>query len=191
MPTSITGSGLINGLELPTDSLKGGLVLVNQESFTSVSSVSFDNCFTSEYDHYRVIGNLSGASTNIEVRARTRLSGTDDSGSNYYTSLYYIGTTGAAAGSTVGTVDTSWRFLFATDSTDATNNVVMDFHTPLSGKRKQAEGLSSTRNPSAVGYGYVLFYNKINTTNYDGLTLIGVTGTFSGTISIYGYRNGI
>lgn len=176
-PTSIANSG-------GSASLSGGTL-----TFTGVSSVSLNGAFTSTYENYRIIVQLTGSSTNLELRARTRLAGSDDTGSNYFTSLYYIGTTGAAAGSTVGSATTSWSIFAASESTDTNNWGFFDLVNPLSSKRKQASGMASVQNPGSVGYGNSIFHNKIVTTTYDGLTLLTSTGTCTGTIRIYGYKN--
>ena len=60
-----------------------GLVHINETSFSAVSSVSLpDNTFTTTYDSYLLVLNL-GLSQSAELRFRTRLSGTDATGSNY------------------------------------------------------------------------------------------------------------
>jgi hypothetical protein len=176
-PTSIANSG-------GSASLSGGAV-----TFTGVSSVSLNGCFTSTYDNYRMIIQLTGSSTTLALNMRTRLSGSDDSTSSYYSSIYYIGTTGAAAGSTVGGVASSWNLVVGTDSTDTNSWMFMDLANPLSGKRKTGNGLANEQNAGGVGYGMSRFLNKIVSTNYDGFTLLTSTGTVSGTVRVYGYRN--
>lgn len=178
-------------LTLPTDSIQPGLVLVNETAFSAVSSVSVNNCFTSTYENYRMIVNMTAASTNLALRFRTRLAGSDDTGANYFRSAYYIGTTGAAAGTDVGGVLNYWTVFDACDSTDANNLHSLDLFSPLSGKRKNALGMYHQQNPSAVGYGGATYFNKIVTTNYDGLTFYTSTGTATFTVRIYGYRNSI
>ena len=167
-----------------------GLVHINTTTFSAESSVSLDNVFTSTYDNYRLIVTLTDKSDNSGVNLRTRLAGSDDSASVHYSSSYYIGTSGAAAGSAVGSATTSWTIFTAADSTDATGCAFLDFSDPLSAKRKLGGGTTNQRNPSGVGYGYSYYYNKTATTAYDGLTLLSSTGTMTGTISVYGYKNG-
>ena len=183
------GQQLAEDVETELAAVGGGLVHLHTETFTTVSSVSVNNIFTSTYANYRIVVNLTASSTNLALRARTRLAGSDDTGSNYYTSRYYIGTTGAGAGSAVGAADTAWVIFDASDSTSTNNHGSFDLYTPLASVRKQGTGLCSQQNPSAVGYGFTTYFNKIVTTNYDGLTLYTSTGTASGVLRIYGYQN--
>lgn len=168
----------------------GGLVHLHTESMTSDSSLSIDNVFDSTYDFYRIHVRATGSSTNLQLRCRTRLSGADDTASVYYTSSYYIGTTGAGAGSTVGVItNVGWEILNATDPADTNSQGYFDLAYPLSNKRKQGSGLFSQQNPSSVGYGQIRWMNKTNTTNFDGLTFFTNTGTITAEFSIYGYAN--
>ncbi len=183
------GQSLAEDVETVISGLGGGLSLIHTETFSAVSSVSVNNVFTSTYNNYRLIVNLTGSSTNLAFRVRTRLSGSDDTGSNYYTSSVQIGTTGAAFGSTVGGADTAWVIFDATDSTATNSQASVDLWTPLAAVRKQGAGMMGQQNPAAVGYGLSRYFNKIVTTNYDGLTFYTSTGTASGVLRIYGYQN--
>jgi hypothetical protein len=167
-----------------------GLDLITTQSFSAASSVSVDNCFTATYDMYRIQIRLTASSTNLQLRCRTRLSGSDDTANAYFTSAYYIGTTGAAAGSSVGPVTTAgWEVFDATDPADTNSQGYFDLAFPTSGKRKQGAGLFSQQNPSSVGYGVARWFNKSATTNFDGLTFFTNTGTASGSFKIYGYKS--
>jgi len=70
-PTSIANSG-------GSASLSGNTV-----TFTGVSSVSLNGCFTGDYDNYRVIVYSNSSSTSPDLILRNRASGTDDSSANY------------------------------------------------------------------------------------------------------------
>ena len=66
---------------------EGGLVKVGEASTTSaVSSLTVDNCFTTTYDMYRVIGFLTPSSAGAHCLVRWRTGGA--SGSTYSTANY-------------------------------------------------------------------------------------------------------
>ena len=70
-PTSITATG------------GSGSILTNAVSFTSASAISLNGCFSSTYENYRVMFQVSGTSANSNISFRMRSSGTDESGNNY------------------------------------------------------------------------------------------------------------
>ena len=53
-----------------------GLVHINTTTFSAVSSVSVNNCFTSAYENYLILGNVIGTA-GTSIAARLRASGTD------------------------------------------------------------------------------------------------------------------
>lgn len=60
------------------DALAGGLVLVASATFTTASTCSINNCFTSTYENYRVvISGFSTTSTSANILMRFRNAGTD------------------------------------------------------------------------------------------------------------------
>ena len=61
-----------------------GTTLVASGSFTSVTSFSVNNAFTSTYKNYTMFVNLSADTTQSTVLFRYRLSGTDNTSNNYY-----------------------------------------------------------------------------------------------------------
>ena len=56
-----------------------GLDLIVTQSFSAVSSVSLDNCFSGDYDNYRVLVHVKSAAASGFIMMRLRSSGTDAS----------------------------------------------------------------------------------------------------------------
>lgn len=170
-------------LMVPTSAVNGTVGTYGAVTFSAVSSVSLNGCFTSEFDWYRVVFDVeTGSSANIS--AVLRLAGTDavtgydyqrQSGANTTNSVSqglngssWFFTITSMAGRHSGTVD-----LFRPALADETTGVV-------------AAGGSAASMTSGAGSIYQAFLNHRTTTAYDGLTLMPGSGNFSGTIRVYG-----
>ena len=161
-----------------------GLVHINTTSFTTQSAVSLNNVFTSAYTNYRIVFNVTAKTTNGFMALRFRASGADNSTTNYNHAGLLGRTTNTtanygASGDTVGYVG------FA--------NAVPSF-TSLEIANPQAAQYTSF---TTTGFGGDLstWFNIIGggnfTTNaqFDGISLSAATGTISGTVQVFGYRN--
>ena len=169
-----------------------GLVYITSATATSGGTLSINNCFTSTYARYRVIGVLGGSTaTAYEIVLRLRAAGVDTA-TGYYWGLSRVtiatATLNALAGNNAtyfhsgAIADNSGRahFIF-----DIVNPQVSGLHTTMTGQ--------ATDTRSASAYGAISVGGGLsNGTQYDGFTVgYGVFGT--GTISnlqvaVYGYR---
>jgi hypothetical protein len=177
----------IDNLELYNGSAwvaSAGLVLVNKTDFTSVSSFSLNNVFTSDFQNYRVILNFSSNTATQTINARMRKSGTDNSASYYHQEMAVASTSVTSSRFNninqfyVGNMDsgypTSWNI-------EIYNPQVAARYTTLF---SQAPKFTS-------GQGYMFYVEACEhqvADAYDGLSIIG-TNNFSGTVRVYGYRN--
>ena len=66
---------------------KVGQWLITNATFTSVSAVNVNGCFTSDYENYRVVWLVDASSTSQNIALRLRASGTDSSASYYFSGL--------------------------------------------------------------------------------------------------------
>lgn len=156
-----------------------GLQYITGQTFTAVSSVSVNNCFTSTYDVYRMVLRLE--TSGIDCWLRMRVGGVDESGSNYRHGRYFVGvTTSVAAGNTNNQTDT-YAFIGAGDSNGALS--VVDIGFPALAKYTRF----ASHNSAALLQ--VVASSLVNTTVYDGFTLLPTSSTMTGNLRIYGYRN--
>ena len=157
-----------------------GLVYVTSQTFTGVTSVSFNSCFTSTYDNYylqcSVIGSVAGNAYTLRYRA----SGVDATSADYAYWGFYWSTT-ATNLTTTGTTslflnnrstsvyDVTNVYIFGPAQARTTGHQVdsIELNTGLLIKTAGRFGLTST---------------------FDGCTVAAASGTITGTISIYGYR---
>lgn len=177
------------GIKWATPASTAGLTLIKTQSFTTVTSSAVEDVFSSTYEYYKVLIQLtanSAAATHLNWRAR--VSGSDNSTSGNYLWASY-GTVnsggGTSGGEGSGASATFGRIAYMDNSgytyTDLTffnpfSSSIETGYTSLSNN----EGGNSTRIYSANG-------NMSVTTSYTGFTLLPTSGTISGKVSVYGY----
>jgi len=158
------------GLKWATASA-GALTLISTTNSSAVStSVTYSNCFTSTYRNYlvNIDGALSASSGFIQIQMRA----------SYYGGRYQVGTSGS--GYSVGQTNAaSWEIC---DGSSNKFSISANIMTPQVGK-VQCNTRYWTRNGDTGGIqqGFI-----DNTTQYDSMVL-AFSGTFTGTVSIYGY----
>ena len=165
----------------------GGLVFINSATFSAVSTVSFAaDTFTSTYDNYRVMLNITSASAASNIRYRMRAAGSDNTTSNYAVAGKVR--TYAGVDSSYDTVGDTGGYLFGT-------SIALGLQTPIdifSPKLVQRTALTQIANGAISGGGdaYVTMGNAFNaTTSFDSMTIYPTSGTITGNYRVYGYTN--
>ena len=164
-----------------------GLVFINGASFSAAATVSFAaDTFTSTYDNYRVMLNITSASAASNIRYRMRAAGSDNTTSNY--AVAGKARTYAGVDSNYDTVGDTGGYLFGT-------SIALGLQTPIdifSPKLVQRTTLTQIANGAISGGGdaYVTMGNAFNnTTSFDSMTIYPTTGTITGSYKVYGYSN--
>ena len=157
-----------------------GLSLIDEESFSAVSSVSLNNVFSATYENYRIVLTGTG-SADPGLYVRLRASGTDATGSNYSRQLVNAGST------TVGgsRQDTTYWYPIPLYTSDD-NCMSMDLCRPFKAARTIGTYVGNYGNSSTSFYTGSL--NHTLTVSYDGITFYPSSGTMTGTIRVYGYK---
>lgn len=185
MPLSISGSGTLNGLALPTDSLSSGLVLItSQEIGSAVQSFTIANVFSSQYQNYRII--LSGGSASNSSDGNIKL-GSKSIG--YYNSGVYSNYNGS--GPSVYAVNngvnsgTIWAY-----NPTAGINLDMVLYQPYEAHRTSWTYSSATQGGSTNRWSGGGFLDD-DVTQYTSITFQtqGTHTITGGNVRIYGYRN--
>lgn len=172
-PTSIANSG-------GTATLSGNTV-----TFSGVTSVSLNGCFTSTYANYRIV--TQGVALALAVmRMRLRAAGSDLTGANY---SYGVGGWDSAGGSASygGGSQTSFGFPYVSTlrygwGIDIISPQLTQF-TQIVGTAQGINAADTAYVGASVGGAFFL------TTAVDGLTIFPSTSSISGTIAVYGYKN--
>jgi len=158
----------------------GGLVQVATATASADSSVSINGCFTSTYTNYRIVTKLT-TSGNAYINYRLRASGSDASGSNYNRQ------------SLQGLSSTASAFASASNTLGYLN---INQHTGLI---QTSVDIFGPQVAAATGFSIVTYSAKpavevtgtehTLSTAYDGITIFASTGTITGSIFVYGYKD--
>jgi hypothetical protein len=173
IPTSIAATGG-----------SGSISSTGAVSFTgSVSSISLNGIFNSSYDSYLIMYFGDGSTTAANLQFRMRVGGTDNSTAGSYISQSVQGNSTTVA----GVRETTTYGVLGQVGSGNPNALDMKLFKPFFAEKtailaqmQQAEDVSRVRNMSGI-------HNQ--NTSYDGITFFTNTGTFTGTIRVYGYRN--
>jgi hypothetical protein len=161
----------------------GGLVYITSSSFSGVSSVSVNNCFTASYVSYKLTLQVYG-SVNTNCQFRLRVGGVNASGTDYYDRGYYN-----SSGTVTALTNSAVQQAFITNySTNAQypGRASVDVHAP----QESARTVLHTQWADS----YTVLAGDTHSTHatgnsYDGFSLLAASGTITGTVRVYGYRN--
>jgi len=148
------GSRLIVPTSVAVGSGSGSVGTSGAVTFSGASSISLNGCFSSAYDNYKILLELTGSTNNVATM-RMRVGGVDNSSANYWNNrVYGQATSVTSQGPT---------------SADTSFSAVGEF--------------------GFYQHSHLKTGQTTVTTSYDGFTLIVNTGTMSGTVRVYGYKN--
>jgi hypothetical protein len=165
-----------------------GLVLVNKTDFTAQSAIQLNNIFTTTYDNYFFVYNLTASSVgNNAIRLQMVDGTTPQTGALYSYAGNGLNSLNATV-NTNGTGQTSFTFIWTDSGAADLTNGVFNFISPNKAVRTGLTFQSYNYNGvSDWCYNGGGVFNA--TTQLEGIRLIPNSGTISGTIRVYGYRN--
>jgi hypothetical protein len=174
------------GLKWATAASTGGLTLIRNETFTTVSSHSLAaNTFSATYTNYEIILDVTTFSASNTLGARLRSGSTDYSSGQYlYQELSASG--GSASANSAATSNTSIQ---VGDVNSATNyQMKMTLFKPYETIKKWYF-VDSIQYTSAGAWKYIKGSGRIDTASaYDSMSFIPSTGTMTGKVYVYGYN---
>jgi len=177
--------GQVDGVDV-SGITSGGLVLVDSHSFSTQSSISRDNVFTSSYNNYLLHLNLTAVTNQGQARMRLRASSTDNSSSNYNNIIRYTNySTSTFTSSNEGSNPVT-SFFLGYNSPTYFGNTQMTIINPQSSLYTQIAGNYQFVNTD----GNDIMGSMTVNTSYDGFTIYPLNGTLSGELFVYGYREG-
>jgi hypothetical protein len=172
-----------------------GLTLIKTESFSAVASHSVNDVFSATYDFYKIIIVAENSSANWQFKLRLRVSGSDNSASNYLWSAIqqrFNSATPSLINSGSNGLTTSFE-IGATSNPTATlgNQTIVEIGNPFATSE-------TTFNSSSVGYEMdptiPTSFRQLSggltsvTTSYTGFTIFATNGNITGSVSVYGYK---
>lgn len=155
-----------------------GLTLITTQSFSAAGTVSVNDCFSTTYDHYKIILSLN-ASAGIALNSRFRVSGADNTTSNYRTQR--LTASGATVSGALSATTTSFE---VTDLSTEPTIIDCDIYNPFASKKKNVIFTSAYSIPPEY---WVRSDTFNDTTSFTGISFITTSGTVSGTLSVWGY----
>jgi hypothetical protein len=164
-------------------------------TFNGVTSVSLNDVFSSTYDNYKIIvtGNTSITSA-TGLLMRLRVSGADNTSSNYRWSTIYARDNAAAP--TVGAEGSNGTNTYAlvgslssTAGFTATNTI--ELANPFVSTKNTSLNFMTYVYDQVATYGFVYTGGAIMsvTTSYTGFTIYAPSGNITGSVSVYGYND--
>jgi hypothetical protein len=157
-----------------------GMTQVANVSFTAAATVTIDNAFTTAYDNYRVVMLWNG--TNSTPTWVLRAGGADQTANSYRNQRLN------ANGASITGANASGTSYTLTDI-GAISNATIDFISPrlASSTQWNYHGIYYDGGSAIITELGSGLYSAV--TACDGFKITSVSGTLTGTIRIYGYRN--
>ena len=161
-----------------------GLEFVTSGSFSAVTSVIVNNCFTSSYRNYRlVVHTTANTGSAIEIQINLRASGTNSSAS------YYYSRTGTAYLNTVSTLEsgnnTSRWYVGRSNGTSGGGSGAGAFDVVIYGPQIADRTWFTGTAADALYAAIVGGYHDVQT-SYDGFQMSFGAQSLTGTYRIYG-----
>jgi hypothetical protein len=190
-PVAQYSSGMLQKLDTNTwvvvSAPPAGLTLITTSSFSAAASASVNNCFSATYDQYLILVNMTTMSVSTTLNMRLRVSGSDNTSSNYYFS-------GPEAATSLTTTITASRSAGLTTGFSTGINGTMPgaaaitMHSPFLTEKTRYNVASISGGGTDVSICNLGGMMSV-TTSYDGFTLYGVSASnLTGNVRVYGYR---
>lgn len=168
---AISASGNVTG---------AGLDLITTQSFSAVSSVSVNNCFSGDYDNYRVMTNYVTSTTAV-MNLRFRASAADNTAA-----VYQI--RGGDQGAFTSAALSDQTSAAVANSYAGGNTAVVDVCNPFTAKYTLCPFITMGGTVAVVALSRFGALAHLSTSSFDGFSLYMASGTMTGTVSVYGYK---
>ena len=160
----------------------GALTFVNKTSFSAVSSQNVDSVFTSTYENYKIIVELTNTTTQTSLDFRFRASGSTISTNDYsYGETRYNWGSGSFGAYDQATSTSLLRIAETAGSNPLRAN--LEVFSPQSSEKPFMFYQSANNGFGLGGSGFVNL-----TTAFDGFEIFTGSGNMTGSVYIYGYQ---
>lgn len=158
---------------------------VTKATFSGASSVSIDGCFSALYKQYMVVRNFAGSTDDIALGVRLRVAAADASGTDYR--RQYISAAGTTIAGSRSTGATSWDYGMGSMQAAAFGFTMLRISNPFDAVRTTA-----WNDITYAASGNICIERRIMehdlATSYDGFSILPVSGTITGSITVYGLQ---
>jgi hypothetical protein len=164
----------------------GALTLISSTTFSGSSAHNVNDVFSTTYQNYLVQINMDAPSATGYNQLRLRVSGADDTTSNYFWSGVYNVSNATTPAGEGGSSQSSFTYSYVESAGTAqmTLNICNPFETKVTTYTNTSARTTGTQS--------VLYYNGgafNTTTSFTGFTLFPASGTITGKVRVYGYSN--
>jgi hypothetical protein len=163
----------------------GSISATGVVSFTSASAISLNDVFSTSYDNYRLIANVSQSDSSVGMACRVRVSGSDLTSSTYKWARYFNFSNDAAY---LGGSNNSTTSMDIPGGITDRSLIIFDIGNPFNLFNTHVQIRSSFLNSGSFSYNFTNTGSVNNTLSYTGFTIFPSAGTITGTISVYGYN---
>ena len=162
-----------------------GLNLIATSSFTTAAAANFNNVFTSTYENYRLLIQVQ-SSTQSNLLFRMRVGGADATGADYYNVAAHQRTNGTIITPTSGNPGAFATINILQGGTRQTGS----YEISMPQLARPTDATFSAVSQDAGGFFITTggFRHGLATA-YDGFTIYPNTGTITGKVQLFGYRN--
>jgi hypothetical protein len=168
-PTSVAGSGV---------SLSGSNIV-----FTSAATINVNGVFSADYDFYKVVGFLTPTSGTVTPNFKYRTAGTDNSSALYN---FLARTISSLNGTTSDTFNRTQTIGTLMNGTTVNVPFVWEIQLPFDSSQNTFSQINGT---GATGNAHSGSQSFSGNASFDGFSIIASTASYTGKLSVYGYRD--
>jgi hypothetical protein len=186
---TFTSGEVLTAANTNTYLANAGLVFVAQATAAAGStSLVIDNCFSSTYQNYVIVYNITGyAAGPLYLQLRTG-SG-NDANADYAWSRSYFRWDGLSSGAVSSMTDTSWTVGYCGGSVTTIENSVNVYNPNIADRTSYNCQMIEIGANTASSFNQIANGQKQALTQFTGFSLVRFsTNTFGGTATVYGYR---
>jgi hypothetical protein len=176
---------IYNGSSWIQAGIPTGFELIDNSSFTAVATHLRDNLFTADYTNYKIIVNISASSVNgAALTLRTRnATPADETGTVYEVGEYKVGAANSQTAASVNSLASTSGTLGLVSSTSGFS-VEINMYNPFLTQATKYHSIGAGGNLQVTGVAWT------TTTSYQGLKIIASSGNITGTMTVYGNKEG-
>ena len=175
------GSSVDTSLFSITGGKNVGLVYIGKTTFSAASSVTLDNVFTSTFDNYQLVLNITNGGTNVDLNMRfLKASDGSEETAASYTYSNQVWNPGGTASLTGVTGSTAFIAGYIGNEIGMNANITNPFAT-------KHTGFTSFR-IDTHDYMGMNHCNLKTSTSYRGIKITGAGTNMTGTMYVYGYK---
>ena len=184
IPAGYTSGQIVQAV--PTG-INSAFVYITGATFTGVTSVAVNDCFTSTYRNYRIYLDAVGVTGSNMLSMRLSIAGTPAT-TNYYSGMNTYDYTASGTWVYSGTTDrVQIIYMPSTGSTSQAKGAFVDVMSPQLTVETSFLSMNNGVNAGVAYRGGLTVSTHTGTSAYDGFTLINSAGTnIAGTYRVYG-----